>query len=360
MTILFVTGHPAQIHNFKIVKSILEKGGNKVIWAASNKDISYELLELYKIPFYKLARPKSNLFSKIYTLLSNSLIIGRIIKNEKIDLVVSRISPFAGIACMVLKKAHIGLADTEVSGIYDLLFSKMLDTLITSNVFRRSLLKKQIRIPSNIELFYLHPNHFEPNSSIFDKLNLSYNSPFALFRFISWNAYHDSGIDKISDENKIKAIKAVSDFMPVFISSEGILPNELEKYRINIPSDEIHSVLYFSSFYFGEGASMAAEAAVLGTPAIYVNSISLGYIEELEKHGLLYSFGSDKVGQKRAIEKALIVAQEYSLNMNYRTKKNEFLKDKIDASTFLAWFIINYPSSEQLIRQNPDFIMTFK
>lgn len=45
MKILFSTGHPAQVHNFKIVKNILESHGHKVVWAASKKDISDYLLK---------------------------------------------------------------------------------------------------------------------------------------------------------------------------------------------------------------------------------------------------------------------------------------------------------------------------
>ena len=51
MTVLFVTAHPAQIHNFRIVKKLLEDNGHQVFWASTNKDISVELLKLYTIDF---------------------------------------------------------------------------------------------------------------------------------------------------------------------------------------------------------------------------------------------------------------------------------------------------------------------
>jgi len=158
MTILFVTGHPAQIHNFRIVKQLLEKEGHKVVWASSKKDISFELLELYGIQAIELSRPKKSTFSKIVHLISNSLKIIRLIKRGKVDIVVSRVSPYAAIASIIMRKTHIGLADTEVSGIYDTVFSKFVDVLITSTAFGRTLTKNQLRIPSNIELFYLHLN----------------------------------------------------------------------------------------------------------------------------------------------------------------------------------------------------------
>ena len=79
----------------------------------------------------------------------------------------------------------------------------------------------------------------------------------------------------------------------VLITSESELPKEFEKYRINIRPEKIHDLLYYSSMYVGEGATMATEAGILGTPSIYISSLTgtMGNFEELgEKYGLVYSF----------------------------------------------------------------------
>ena len=44
--------------------------------------------------------------------------------------------------------------------------------------------------------------------------------------------------------------------------------------------------------YIGEGATTASESCLMGTPAIYVNTISAGTIEEQEKSGLLFNYRS--------------------------------------------------------------------
>ena len=72
MKILFSTGHPAQVHNFKIVKNILESHGHKVVWAASKKDISDYLLKKYNIKYTELKRPSKSFLSKIYVLIVNT------------------------------------------------------------------------------------------------------------------------------------------------------------------------------------------------------------------------------------------------------------------------------------------------
>ena len=46
----------------------------------------------------------------------------------------------------------------------------------------------------------------------------------------------------------------------------------------------MHSVLFYSSLYLGEGATMASEAAILGTPSIYINQLNVGYLNDLEKN----------------------------------------------------------------------------
>ena len=79
----------------------------------------------------------------------------------------------------------------------------------------------------------------------------------------------------------------------VIISSEGELPVELEKYRVKISPERMHDLLSFASLYIGEGATTASECAMLGTPAIYVNVLDAGTLQEQENLGLLFSFRNE-------------------------------------------------------------------
>lgn len=360
MTVLFVTGHPAQIHNFRIVKHLLEEKGHKVVWVSSKKDICFELLELYKIKVYEIIRPTKGFISKLKALFINSVIILKIIRREKVDLIVSRVSPFATVAGKLLNKKHIALADTESSGIYDTIFTKFLDSLITSTTFKRDLRKDQVRIKSNIELFYLHPNHFKPNDSIYDYLKISKEEKFVVLRFVSWKAYHDKGLTGFNDDNKIKAVKEFSKFAKVFISAEGSLPKEIEKYRIKIPFDKIHDALYYSSLFFGEGASMAAESSVLGSPAIFLNDNWSGNALDLMKYELFYSYKSNIEDQLKAIEKGVELLSNPNLKLEMQNKLDTYFTDKIDASSFLTWYIEEFPKSKKKITQDSEYQNNFK
>ncbi len=69
----------------------------------------------------------------------------------------------------------------------------------------------------------------------------------------------------------------------VVITSEGKIPEELAPFSYSLPPEQLHHVLAFADCYVGEGATTASEAVCLGTPAVYINPIRLGYIDE-EKH----------------------------------------------------------------------------
>lgn len=51
------------------------------------------------------------------------------------------------------------------------------------------------------------------------------------------------------------------------------MPEELRPRLLKTPYELIHHVLAFAQLVFSEGATMASEAAVLGTHALYVNTI---------------------------------------------------------------------------------------
>lgn len=105
------------------------------------------------------------------------------------------------------------------------------------------------------------------------------------------SATHD--VNQFGILDKAGYVDALRAYGRVFISAEGSLPIELDRYRLKCHPALIHDLLYYSSLYLGEGASMATEAALLGTPSIYVSSLAhkMGNLDELEKkYGLLYSF----------------------------------------------------------------------
>jgi hypothetical protein len=102
---------------------------------------------------------------------------------------------------------------------------------------------------------------------------------------------------------------------------------------------------------------MASECAMLGTPAIYVNSLEVGYCtEEENKYKLIYGYrNSDGV-----LEKARELLNATNIKQEFQIHREKMLSDKIDVTAFMVWFVENYPESAKIMKKNPDFQLRFK
>jgi len=153
---------------------------------------------------------------------------------------------------------------------------------------------------------------------------------------VSGKAFHDIGHKSLNLEMKKKAVRELSRQAKVFISSEGRLPRELEKYRMALPPEQIHSALYYASLYFGEGATTASECVVLGTPAIYISDLSLGYTEDEEKaYGALFNFAMSADDQRKAIGKGIELLRDRNVKRTWGEKREEMLRETIDVTAFM-------------------------
>jgi hypothetical protein len=124
----------------------------------------------------------------------------------------------------------------------------------------------------------------------------------------------------------------------------------------------MHDVLAEASLLFGESATMASEAAIMGTgtPGIYVNGQWRGYTNDETRAGLVYSYKIDEQSQQESIDKAVELLQRKDLKEDTMKKQQAFLKDKIDPVAFMAWFIEKFPESKQIMTENPDCQYQFK
>lgn len=352
--VLLASGHPAQVHSFYALMRSLEDSGTKVVWLASKKDISDHLLKTLGVEYIELNRPKAGAISKAATLARNVWIVIRTLFRYRVDLAVSRLSPYVSVGCAIFRIPHIGLADTESSGFYDSVLGRLPSALFTAESYERVLRYDQIRFKGNIELFYLHPNRFQNKVDARQILGLKDGERYVVMRFVSWDAYHDKGLSGLSEENKIKAVKSLNKFAKVFISAESELSISLEPYRINIPFEMMHDVLAEADLFFGESATMASESAVLGTPAIYLDKNGRGYTNEEEEFGLVYNFTNSDEDQLKAIDKALELLRDPNLSEKIECNRDRFLAEKIDVTGFFNWVICEWPESLELLKSDPE------
>jgi uncharacterized protein len=362
MRVIFDMGHPADVHLFKYTIRNLERDGHDIkICVRERENIVRNLLEYNNFSYENLEKNTPGLFNKAIVMFKNDYKLIKICKRFNPDVLISLASPYSAQVSKIMGRQSITFTDSEPTGLMLALTMPFTDVIITPSGFTKNLGNKQIRISGYKELAYLHPNWFKPKSDILDVLNVSKDELYVVLRFSAFDASHDIGIKGFSLENKKKLAKELSKYAKVFISSEITLPNELEKYRIEIPQHRMHDAIYYASMLVGDTQTSTTEAACLGTPAIRCNSFvgqnDMSNFTELEKnYELIFNYNDPE----KAIEKSIELIQYRDLKVRWRNKTEKLINDKIDVTAFFTWFIENYPNSLKTMKEDPDYQERFK
>lgn len=274
---------------------------------------------------------------------------------NKPKITVSFSSSALAFVSWLFRVPHISFDDTEHAKLNRKIYVPLTPLVISPTCFYEDLGKKHFRFNGYMELFYLHKNRFQPKKEVIKELGLEVGEPFTLFRFVSWEAFHDIGHKGLSLQERIDLVNEARKHGKVFISSEGKLPDELQEYEIKISPEKLHDVLFFAKLYIGEGGTTASECAMLGTPSIYINSLPLmGYLQEAQKYDLLYHLvGSETI--KEQMTKVYETPSEY-----YRKKRDEMLKTVIDPTALLVYIVKDYPQSKKILLTQPEYQEVFK
>lgn len=357
MKILIEICHPAHVHYFRNLIKKLKLEGHSILILAQNRGIIQDLLNFYELEFVIFNNLPKNIFGKLLYLLKTDIIFYIHAKKFKPDILIGFAGAYISHIGFIINRPAIVLDDTEHAKLSHLSYKYFASAILTPTCFHKSLGEKQIKFDSFMELTYLNPKYFTPNTEVFQKLEIDKDKKTILIRFVSWRASHDIGQTGLSLESKKQLIKSLSECANIFISSEEKLPEEFIKYQVKIRPEQIHDVLANIDLYIGEGATMASECAMLGTPAIYINSLECGTTTEQEvKYGLVYNFRNSE----GLIDKALSLMQIPDLKLKYIDGRNKLLIDKIDLTAFLLWFLKNYPESFIIMKDNPEFQNEFK
>ena len=357
MKILIDINHPAHVHYFKNMIRIMRKEGHEFLVISRNKEIEHYLLTKESISFVNRGEGSNSLKGKIVYFFYAIYFLIKQVKKFKPDVVISFGTPYPAITAWLFRNPHISFNDTEHAKLHHLLTDAFSKFILTPSCYTKDLGEKQIRFDGYMELCYLHPNYFVPDSSVLSMLKVNKDQQYVIVRFVSWNAAHDVGQTGLTLEKKREIVYKLSKRVKVFISSEGELPEDLIKYQINIPPEKMHDALAFASLFIGEGATMASECAVLGTPAIYVNSLEVGYCTDEEtKYKLVYGFRNSN----GVLEKAIELLKEKGLKNKFQIRRKKLLNDKIDVTAFMVWFVKNYPLSVKIMKERPDYQDRFR
>lgn len=357
MKIFIDIGHPAHVHYFRNFINIMEGNGHKFFVSARDKEVTHTLLKFYGINYISRGKGKKGLIGKLFYMIEADVKIYKLAKKFKPDIFLSFGSAYAAHVSKLLNKPHIAFDDTEHAKFEHMMYVPFSDVILTPSCFNKILGRNQLFFNGYMELCYLIKSYFEPDKDIKAKLGLKSNENYIVIRFVSWGASHDIGQYGLKEETKHKIINTLKNKYRIFISSEAELPTELEQYKLKVNPADLHSVLAGAYLYIGEGSTTASECSVLGTPNIYINSLTVGYCrEQAEKYGLCFHLKEDSEIIK-LIEELLI---KDNLKADWKIKQEKMLKDKIDVTAFMVWFIENYPQSFKIIKENPNYQYNFK
>lgn len=332
MKILIDIGHPAHVHLFRNMIKELERNGHYLLVTARDKEFTLSLLDHYNISYKKRLTNKKGLLSKLFGLFYITRNLYKIQKQFNPELFIGGAgNAYVALLGFLTKKPSIVFDDTEHDSQKLFFVKHFASSIVTPDCYRKDFGDKQVRYAGYHELAYLHPNRFSPNEEVLSNLKDHSSENYSILRFVSWEASHDTGHSGMSLENKFHAVKKISEYSKAYISSELPLSSELKPYQFSLDPHMMHDALAFSSLVFGESATMASEAAVLGIPAVYLDDESRVYTKELEeKYGLVYNYTESETDQKRAIDKAVhLLNNAYHEKEKWLTKRNKLLDDKI-------------------------------
>jgi predicted glycosyltransferase len=334
MRVLVDVGHPGHVHFYKHVIWRLQDRGHEVLIAARDKDVTLALLDHYGFPYRILSAIGKGRWGLVREFSQREWALLSLIREFNPDVVTAIGGGIIAPVCKLLGKPSIVFTDTEHVAIDRYLTYPFASVICTPECFKKDLGRRNIRYAGYQELAYLHPNCFQPDPAVLGELGVSAGEPFIVLRFVAWKASHDLGQQGFSLPLKHQVVKTMSSYGKAFITSETELPAEFEPFRITVPPHRIHDVLAFARLYLGEGATMATEAGLLGTPSVYVSSLvgTMGNFEELQsQYQLVFSYQH----AEDALLYATSLLQHEESKKEWLVRRERLLSDKIDVTAFV-------------------------
>jgi uncharacterized protein len=362
---LFFIVHPSKYHVFRHTINTLISKGHKVDVLITSKDVLEDLVENEGWE-YKNIFPEGRKISGLPTYigagintLRTILRLEKFLWGKKYDLFITDdLLVFNG---MWRKTPSILFQDDDVTAVPESAilhrFATHIMTQFVSDMGKYSY--KKIPFHGYKELGSLHPKRFIPNPDVVKQFNPDMSKYFIL-RLVSLKATHDVGKSGLSNEDVTILIGILEKYGKVFITSERKLPEQFEKYRINIKVNEIAHAIYHADLLIGDSQTMSAEAGILGTPYIRYNDFvgRISYLEELEnKYNLGY--GIRTKDKEELFIRVNELLENPDLQTIWNTKREKMLSQKIDMTDFMVWTFENYPDSIETLKKDPDYQLKF-
>ena len=332
MKILIDIGHPGHVHFYRSAIQELKKRGSDILVTARDKEVVFQLLDAFKIPYLNRGEAYVGLAGKAKGLWKVNKFLRKAARDFQPDVLTGVHNPYIAQTAALMRKPSVIFTDTEHATLANLLTFPFATEICTPAWFKKDLGEKHVRYDGFKEQAYLHPKYFTPNAGVVRQLGLGRKEPYAVVRLVSWKAAHDFSQEGII--NPYRLVEQLEQYYRVFLSSETRAPLGLEDHRLPTNPEDLQSVLSFASLCVSEGSTTATEAGLLGTPSVYVSSLvgSMGNFDELQKLGLVHSYRSLPEAESKIAE----LCKDKKAKKQWQKKSAAVMKEKTDVTKFIA------------------------
>lgn len=298
--------HPKHVHFFRPMIRRWQERGDAVHLVTRDKDITHQLLDLYGLRYVCLSRQQTGWRAGV-ELAQRWWRCAGWIRRLRPDIVLSVTGITTALPARLLGVPNIALTDTETAVLSNRIAFPFADRILTPAWFRRSLGPRHRVYRGFHEWSYLNPSEFQPDPAVVRGEGIDPEAPYAVVRLVRWGAAHDWGHGGLRPDDAVAMVQALSQRLRVYVSAEGSVPDPLTPHLATIRVDRVHHVLAHASLVIGESPSMAAEAALLGVPAVLISSWAdrCGNMQVLEhQFGLMRVLRGSREGASVALELA--------------------------------------------------------
>lgn len=333
MRVLFDAVDTAHVHFFKQIIKTLREQGHEAFVTARQKDITIELLEKLNIPYRCISRRGEGMFGMALELLQRQMRLYKVVREWKPDVLVAKnAGPAVGPVGFLTRVPRVVLEDTEHAKLQRAIGLPFATAIVTGDGYLKQHGRRQRKYRGVWPQAYLDPKYFTPQKDPLVQAGIDPDQPYIVLRTVAWEAAHDAGHQGVGEKALCDTVRRLKKFGRVLISAERPLPESLKAYANPVPVEDVHHLLAYATLYMGEGGSMAAEAAVLGTPAIFTSVLECGYLLALEKeYDMVYNTTTIEAGT--AIAEKLLAMPD--LKQQWRQKQQNLLDQSDDLCEFM-------------------------
>lgn len=337
--VLFDLNHPADFHLFKRLMRQLKESAYSIRVVARDKECLHELLESEGVAFISRGRGSHSLAGKyIYAAWNLAVLLFQLIRFRP-GIAMSLSSPYLALLSSITGITCITYDDTDLNPRLLPLIRRS-TCILSPATYPHKFHNNHFRLPVFKEMAYLHPTVFQADQESKD----------VFVRITRTDSVHHSHDSRLELDPLFEKIKLLSQQHPICLSSEVTLDSDhIDAVRRANPL-HIHKDLAACRVFWGNSATMAAEAAVLGIPAIFVSAEKFAYISELEAYGLLFYFHPSQL--QLSLEKLEQILAGNPSGEEFSEAHTRMLTEKIDITAFMAWLLEKLPDSITLLQKD--------